>query len=125
MTVKAKKYLGQHFLLDNTVSQKIAEAIKIENKVNLLEIGPGTGALTQFLMGENINLVTYELDNESIIYLNKNFFCLSNSFNIYFCSLISLLIDKSCSPAFIFWPFLPEFNLFIFALFSFNFSKYQ
>jgi len=73
MDVKPKKYLGQHFLLDNTVSQKIAEAIKIENKVNLLEIGPGTGALTQFLMGENINLVAYELDNESIIYLNKNF----------------------------------------------------
>jgi len=73
MDVKPKKYLGQHFLLDNTVSQKIAEAIKIENKVNLLEIGPGTGALTQFLIGENINLVTYELDNESIIYLNKNF----------------------------------------------------
>ncbi|MDA9808979.1 16S rRNA (adenine(1518)-N(6)/adenine(1519)-N(6))-dimethyltransferase RsmA [Flavobacteriales bacterium] len=73
MDVKPKKYLGQHFLLDNTVSQKIAEAIKIENRVNLLEIGPGTGALTQFLMGENINLVAYELDNESIIYLNKNF----------------------------------------------------
>jgi 16S rRNA (adenine1518-N6/adenine1519-N6)-dimethyltransferase len=73
MDVKPKKFLGQHFLLDNTVSQKIAEAIKIENKVNLLEIGPGTGALTQFLMGENINLVAYELDNESIIYLNKNF----------------------------------------------------
>jgi 16S rRNA (adenine1518-N6/adenine1519-N6)-dimethyltransferase len=73
MDVKPKKYLGQHFLLDNTVSQKIAEAIKIENKVNLLEIGPGTGALTQFLMGENITLGAYELDNESIIYLNKNF----------------------------------------------------
>jgi len=73
MDVKPKKFLGQHFLLDNTVSQKIAEAIKIENRVNLLEIGPGTGALTQFLMGENINLVAYELDNESIIYLNKNF----------------------------------------------------
>ncbi|MDG1798768.1 MAG: 16S rRNA (adenine(1518)-N(6)/adenine(1519)-N(6))-dimethyltransferase RsmA [Flavobacteriales bacterium] len=73
MNVKPKKYLGQHFLLDNTVSQRIAEAIKIENKVNLLEIGPGTGALTQFLMGENINLIAYELDKESTIYLNENF----------------------------------------------------
>ena len=73
MNVKPKKYLGQHFLLDNTVSQRIAEAIKIENKVNLLEIGPGTGALTQFLMGENINLIAYELDKDSITYLNKNF----------------------------------------------------
>ena len=73
MNVKPKKYLGQHFLLDNTVSQRIAEAIKIEKKVNLLEIGPGTGALTQFLMGENINLIAYELDKDSITYLNKNF----------------------------------------------------
>ena len=73
MNVKPKKYLGQHFLLDNTVSQRIAEAIKIENKVNLLEIGPGTGALTQFLMGESINLIAYELDKDSITYLNKNF----------------------------------------------------
>ena len=73
MNVKPKKYLGQHFLLDNTVSQRIAEAIKIENKVNLLEIGPGTGALTQFLMGESINLIAYELDKESTIYLNENF----------------------------------------------------
>jgi 16S rRNA (adenine1518-N6/adenine1519-N6)-dimethyltransferase len=73
MNVKPKKYLGQHFLLNNTVSQRIAEAIKIENKVNLLEIGPGTGALTQFLMGESINLIAYELDKESTIYLNENF----------------------------------------------------
>jgi len=73
MNVKPKKYLGQHFLLDNTVSQRIAEAIKIENKVNLLEIGPGTGAVNQFLMDESINLIAYELDKESTIYLNENF----------------------------------------------------
>ena len=73
MEVKPKKYLGQHFLLDKTVSQRIADAINIKPTLNLLEIGPGTGALTEFLDDENIHLVAYELDQESILYLNKKF----------------------------------------------------
>ena len=76
MEVKPKKYLGQHFLLDKTVSQRIADAINIKPTLNLLEIGPGTGALTEFLDDENIHLVAYELDQESILYLNKNFLIL-------------------------------------------------
>ena len=73
MEVKPKKYLGQHFLLDKTVSQRIADAINIKPTLNLLEIGPGTGALTEFLDDENIHLVAYELDQESTLYLNKKF----------------------------------------------------
>ena len=73
MEVKPKKYLGQHFLLDKTVSQRIADAINIKPTLNLLEIGPGTGALTEFIDDENIHLVAYELDQESILYLNKKF----------------------------------------------------
>ena len=73
MDVKPKKYLGQHFLLDDSVSQRISESLCIKKKLNLLEIGPGTGALTKFLLQENIQLVTYELDQESIQYLNQNF----------------------------------------------------
>ena len=65
MDVKPKKYLGQHFLLDDSVSKRISESLFIEN-LNLLEIGPGTGALTKFLLQENIHLVTYELDQEVI-----------------------------------------------------------
>ena len=73
MEVKPKKYLGQHFLLDKTVSQRIADAINIKPTLNLLEIGPGTGALTEFIDDENIHLVAYELDQESMLYLNKKF----------------------------------------------------
>ena len=70
MNVKPKKYLGQHFLIDEKISELISEAISKSNKINLLEIGPGTGALTKFLLHENINLISYELDTESITYLN-------------------------------------------------------
>ena len=73
MDVKPKKYLGQHFLLDDSVSHRISESLFIKKKLNLLEIGPCTGALTKFLLQENIQLVTYELDQESIQYLNQNF----------------------------------------------------
>ena len=73
MDVKPKKYLGQHFLLDDSVSLRIYESLCIKKKLNLLEIGPGTGALTKFLLQGNIQLVTFELDQESIKYLNQNF----------------------------------------------------
>ena len=73
MDVKPKKYLGQHFLIDEKISERIAESISQSDKINLLEIGPGTGALTKFLLHENIDLISYELDIESIKYLNTEF----------------------------------------------------
>ena len=73
MDVKPKKHLGQHFLIDEKISEQISNAISKSNKINLLEIGPGTGALTKFLLHENIDLISYELDVESITYL-KNIF---------------------------------------------------
>ena len=71
MDVKPKKYLGQHFLIDEQISERISESISKSKKINLLEIGPGTGALTKFLFHENIDLISYELDNESITYLKN------------------------------------------------------
>ena len=73
MDVKPKKYLGQHFLIDEQISERISEAISKSKKINLLEIGPGTGALTKFLLHENIDLISYELDVESITYLKNTF----------------------------------------------------
>ena len=61
MGVKAKKYLGQHFLLDKSVGKKIAQALNFNSSLNLLEIGPGTGALTEFINLDNIHLVASEL----------------------------------------------------------------
>jgi 16S rRNA (adenine1518-N6/adenine1519-N6)-dimethyltransferase len=73
MDVKPKKYLGQHFLIDDKISERISEAISKTSKVNLLEIGPGTGALTKFLLHENIDLISYEVDEESITYLKNEY----------------------------------------------------
>ena len=73
MDVKPKKYLGQHFLIDEKISEQISNAISKSKKINLLEIGPGTGALTKFLLHENIDLISYELDVESITYLKNTF----------------------------------------------------
>ena len=73
MNVKPKKYLGQHFLTDSSVSKQIAESIQLNDNLNLLEIGPGTGALTEFLNNTNINLIAYEIDQESVDFLKENY----------------------------------------------------
>ncbi len=71
--VKAKKHLGQHFLKDETIAQKIAETLSFKGYRNVIEIGPGTGVLTKYLLTQDIDLVAMDLDSESIIYLNTNF----------------------------------------------------
>ena len=71
--VKAKKYLGQHFLKDEDVAQKIGETLSFKDYKNIIEIGPGTGVLTKYLLLEDIDLVAMDLDAESIIYLNHSF----------------------------------------------------
>lgn len=74
MNVKPKKHLGQHFLLDSEVSKRIASAITpFSSDYNLLEIGPGTGALTNYLIKDGINLVAFEIDQDSILFLEKKF----------------------------------------------------
>ena len=73
--VRPKKYLGQHFLKDQNIAKKIVNALTFHQKYNnLLEIGPGTGILTRFLMDiEKINLWLIEIDPESVKYLKDNF----------------------------------------------------
>ena len=67
--VRAKKSLGQHFLRDLGVAQRIAETIE---SGRVLEIGPGMGVLTQFLLkNPQIDLTAVELDHESVEYLNE------------------------------------------------------
>ena len=70
--VRAKKHLGQHFLKDDNIANKIVASLQ-ENK-NVLEIGPGTGILTNHLLQiENINLKVVEIDKESVEYLTQQF----------------------------------------------------
>ncbi|MCC6182164.1 MAG: 16S rRNA (adenine(1518)-N(6)/adenine(1519)-N(6))-dimethyltransferase RsmA [Bacteroidia bacterium] len=70
--VKAKKHLGQHFLTDLNIAQKIVKALPDDVKATILEIGPGTGVLTQYLI-HNENFVAFDIDTESIDYLKKTY----------------------------------------------------
>ena len=76
--VKPKKNLGQHFLTDQNIARKIVGSLS-SNVSNLLEIGPGTGVLTQFLLEQTeLNLHVIEIDRESVEYLKTNFKQLSD-----------------------------------------------
>ena len=66
-SVKSKKSLGQHFLIDKEIAKKIV--MSLSNPKNVLEIGPGTGILTEFLINKNINLKLVEIDSESVDFL--------------------------------------------------------
>ena len=69
-----KKSLGQHFLKDETVIKKIIEVLKEDTFKNLLEVGPGTGALTKHLMNlPDVDFKAVELDEEKVVYLSKKY----------------------------------------------------
>jgi len=71
--VRAKKHLGQHFLKDEEVAKKIADTVTLEGYKNVLEIGPGMGVLTKYLIEKDINVIAMELDSESVKYLGENY----------------------------------------------------
>lgn len=71
--VKAKKHLGQHFLIDEDIAKQIADTLSFKNYTNVIEIGPGMGVLTKYLLLKDIDLVAMDLDEESIVYLNHSF----------------------------------------------------
>ena len=71
--VRAKKSLGQHFLIDLDVAQRIASTIDNYKHLPVLEVGPGMGVLTQYLLEAGHNLKVVELDGESVDYLKVHF----------------------------------------------------
>ncbi|MEO0570735.1 MAG: 16S rRNA (adenine(1518)-N(6)/adenine(1519)-N(6))-dimethyltransferase RsmA [Bacteroidota bacterium] len=71
--VKAKKHLGQHFLKDEKIAQQIAQTLSLKGYHYVLEIGPGTGVLTKYLLLRGIDLTVMDLDAESIAFLNNSF----------------------------------------------------
>ncbi len=76
--VKPKKSLGQHFLTDQNIAFKIVDSLS-SSVSDVLEIGPGTGVLTQFLLNRaEINLHVIEIDRDSVMYLRENFSELKN-----------------------------------------------
>ncbi|HAQ20249.1 MAG TPA: 16S rRNA (adenine(1518)-N(6)/adenine(1519)-N(6))-dimethyltransferase [Prolixibacteraceae bacterium] len=73
-TVRAKKNLGQHFLKDKNTAQKIVESLRANKVDQVLEIGPGMGVLTQFLLQNKLyETSVVEIDRESVDYLNQHF----------------------------------------------------
>ena len=71
--VRAKKHLGQHFLEDENIAKNIADALIGDNYSNVLEIGPGMGVLTKYLLPKKPKLTVMELDRESVAYLQETF----------------------------------------------------
>lgn len=74
-SVKPKKALGQHFLTDMHIAERIAQTLLPADRNDLcelpvLEIGPGTGVLTQFLLKQGRQIKAVELDSESVVYLH-------------------------------------------------------
>ncbi len=72
-SVKAKKHLGQHFLKDESIAQKIADSLPESGFDRILEIGPGMGVLTKYLLPKNQALSVIEIDRESVAYLQSHY----------------------------------------------------
>ncbi len=75
MKVRPKKSLGQHFLHDQNTARRIVESLTSSDElVSVLEIGPGMGVLTRYLLDrKDLNLKLIEIDRDSVAYLKKNF----------------------------------------------------
>ena len=71
--IKAKKHYGQHFLTDVNLAKKITDLLELNLTKNIIEVGPGMGALTYHLLEKNINLKVVEIDKEAITYLLKKY----------------------------------------------------
>lgn len=71
--VRAKKHLGQHFLHDENIAEKIGDTLTLQGYKNVLEIGPGMGVLTKYLIKKDIQVVAMDLDSDSITFLEANY----------------------------------------------------
>ncbi len=77
--VKPKKSLGQHFLTDHNIAQKIVRSLDTSSTSNVVELGPGKGILTKYLhQDEKINLRLVEIDGESVSWLHQHYPSLGN-----------------------------------------------
>lgn len=71
--VRPKKALGQHFLKDLQIAERIADTLADYKQTPVLEVGPGMGVLTRFLLDAGHDLAVVELDTESVLYLEQHF----------------------------------------------------
>lgn len=73
MSVKAKKHLGQHFLTDENIARKIVNGLNFSPYHKVLEVGPGMGVLTKYLLEKETETFVAEIDTESIAYLQEHY----------------------------------------------------
>jgi 16S rRNA (adenine1518-N6/adenine1519-N6)-dimethyltransferase len=71
--VKAKKHLGQHFLTDESIAKDIADTLGLTSYSTVLEIGPGMGVLTKYLLEKDFTTYVIEIDTESVAYLEAHY----------------------------------------------------
>lgn len=77
--VRPKKNLGQHFLVDLNIARRIADTVDACSNIPVLEVGPGMGVLTQYLMQKERSFKVVEIDSESVDYLHEHFPALTDS----------------------------------------------
>lgn len=71
--VRAKKHLGQHFLHDEGIARKIGDTLSLDGYDKVLEIGPGMGVLTKYLIEKPISVTAMDIDRESVEYLKQHY----------------------------------------------------
>ena len=71
--VRAKKHLGQHFLKDENIAKNIADTLTLNGYKKVLEIGPGMGVLTKYILDKPVETFVIEIDTESVEYLNTHY----------------------------------------------------
>ncbi|MBI5916887.1 MAG: 16S rRNA (adenine(1518)-N(6)/adenine(1519)-N(6))-dimethyltransferase RsmA [Bacteroidetes bacterium] len=72
--MRAKKSFGQHFLTNEDIARRIADALVVEgSQAKVLEVGPGKGMLTKYLLEKDFELKVVEADNDMVDYLHENF----------------------------------------------------
>lgn len=94
--VRPKKSLGQHFLTDLSIARRIASTLDQYKDLPVIEVGPGMGVLTQFLLANGHDMRVVELDSESVEYLNANMPQLEG--RIIEHDFLTLDIDKVFNP---------------------------
>ena len=98
MKVRAKKHLGQHFLKDLSIARSITDALSGESYTNIVEVGPGMGVLTQYLLTKDFISHVIELDRESVSYLKAEYPQLSQ--RIYSADFLKLNLETITDQSF-------------------------
>ncbi|MDQ3013926.1 MAG: rRNA adenine N(6)-methyltransferase family protein, partial [Acidobacteriota bacterium] len=96
--MKAKRSLGQNFLVDSHYQQRIMQAVHPQQDESLIEIGPGHGALTELLVASGARVVAIELDRELISALKRGFANAAN-FNLVEADALKVDFCDAIAPA--------------------------